>query len=120
MKSKSRLGSFRFAINGIIHFVKTEKNAKIHILLALIALALGYVFNISNIEWILILVSIGGVISLEIINTSIENIADFIHNDLHPQIKTIKDLSAGAVLTFSIVAFLIGLIIFIPKIYTYF
>jgi diacylglycerol kinase len=120
MKSNSRLSSFRFAINGIKHFVKTEKNAKIQILLALIALVLGYIFNISNIEWILILVCIGGVISLEIINTSIENMADFINNSIHPQIKIIKDLSAGAVLVFSIIAFLISVIIFIPKIYTYF
>jgi diacylglycerol kinase (ATP) len=49
MKSKSRLSSFRFAINGIIHFVKTEKNAKIQILLALVALAMGYFFNVSKI-----------------------------------------------------------------------
>jgi prolipoprotein diacylglyceryltransferase len=82
MKSNSMLSSFRFAINGIKHFVKTEKNAKIQILLALIALVLGYIFNISNIEWILILVCIGGVISLEIINTSIENMADFINNPI--------------------------------------
>jgi diacylglycerol kinase len=46
--------------------------------------------------------------------------ADFIHEGIHPQIKIIKDLSAGAVLVFSLVAFLIGIIIFIPKIYTYF
>ena len=120
MKSKSRLSSFRFAMNGITHFVKTEKNAKIQILLALVALTMGYIFNVSKIEWILILMSIGGVISLEIINTSIENMADFIHDGIHPQIKIIKDLSAGAVLTFSIFAFLTGLIIFIPKIYAYF
>ena len=120
MKSKSRLSSFRFAMTGITHFVKTEKNAKIQILLALVALIMGYIFNVSKIEWVLILISIGGVISLEIINTSIENMADFIHDGIHPQIKIIKDLSAGAVLTFSIVAFLNGLIIFIPKIYDYF
>jgi len=81
---------------------------------------MGYIFNVSEIEWILILISIGGVISLEIINTSIENMADFIHDGIHPQIKIIKDLSAGAVLIFSIVAFFIGIIIFIPKIYAYF
>ena len=67
-------------------------------------------------EWIGVIFSIGLVFSLEIINSSIENIADFISPEKHKMIKKIKDLSASGVLISAITALIIGLIIFIPKI----
>ena len=62
------------------------------------------------------LILIGGVLSLETINSSIEKLCDLISMDIDPRIKTIKDLSAGAVLIFSVIALVIGCLIFIPKI----
>jgi undecaprenol kinase/diacylglycerol kinase (ATP) len=78
--------------------------------------AAGLFYNISSNEWIAIIFSIGLVLSLEIINSSIENIADFISPERHEKIKKVKDLSAAAVLISSVTALIIGLIIFIPRI----
>ncbi len=78
---------------------------------------MGLLFKISRNEWIVIFFSIGLIISLEIINSSIENIADFISPEKHEKIKKIKDLSASGVLISAITALIIELIIFIPKIF---
>lgn len=73
-------------------------------------------FDLNALEWVAITFSIGLVITVEIINTVIENIADFISPDKNEKIKKIKDLSAAAVLISAITAVTIGLIVFIPKI----
>lgn len=111
-----RLKSFIFAINGLKILIYEEHNARIHLFAAVCALISGFILNISTIEWILILFAIGFVISFEIINTSIENIADYISPEKNIFIKKIKDLAAAGVLISSIIALIIGLIIFLPKI----
>ncbi|MBC7653927.1 MAG: diacylglycerol kinase family protein, partial [Oligoflexus sp.] len=70
---------------------------------------------ISAIEWLAVILVIGLVFITEIINTSIENIADFISPERHPKIKVIKDLAAAAVILSAIVSVIIGLLIFLPK-----
>jgi diacylglycerol kinase len=111
-----RLKSFRFAFNGIKILFREEHNSIIHLISGICALIAGFVLNISLVEWIAIVFAIGLVLTLEIINSSIENIADFISAEQHEKIKKIKDLSAAGVLTASITALIIGLIVFIPKI----
>ena len=96
--------------------IKEEHNARIHLFATIIVLLAGFVFRISTNEWIAIILSIGFVISLEIINSAIENIADFISPEKNEKIKKIKDLSAAGVLISAITSFVIGLIIFVPKI----
>ena len=81
----------------------------------LLTIAAGIYFNISMIEWIVVLFAIGLVISMEILNTSIENIADYISPEKRLSIKKIKDLAAAGVLVSSFTALAIGFIIFIPK-----
>lgn len=113
---RKRLKSFSFALNGLRILIKEEHNARVH-LLAMICVAIaGFVFQISALEWISIVFAIGFVFALEIINSSIENIADFIHPKQHKQIGRIKDLAAAGVLISALTALIIGLIIFIPKI----
>jgi diacylglycerol kinase len=109
-----RMKSFGHAFNGLKVLVREEPNARIHLFAAAIAIGLGWFFNVSGIEWIAILFAIGFVIVTEILNTSIENIADFISPEKHVAIKKIKDLAAGAVLISAIVALIIGLTVFIP------
>lgn len=111
-----RLESFKFAFNGLKIFLKEEHNSRIHLFAAICVLLAGFIFKVSTYEWIAIVFSIGLVFTLEIINSAIENIADFISPEKHHKIKKIKDLSAAGVLISAITAMIIGLIVFIPKI----
>lgn len=112
-----RLKSFKHAFNGLRILIKEEHNARIHLFATICVIIAGVFFKISLNEWIAIIFSIGLVFSLEIINSSIENIADFISPEKHEMIKKIKDLSASGVLISAITALMIGLIIFAPKIF---
>jgi diacylglycerol kinase len=110
-----RLRSFKYAWQGIYTMVSEEPNARIHIAAAITVVAAGWYFHISTTEWLFVVLAIGWVIGLELVNTSIEQLADFIHSEQNERIKKIKDLAAGAVLVGALCAFIIGLIIFTPK-----
>ena len=79
--------------------------------------AAGFYFEISNTEWILQILAIGLVLGIEGLNTAVEKIADFVQPEFDEKIGFIKDVSAGAVMLVSIAASIIGLIIYIPKIF---
>lgn len=113
---KKRLKSFKYAFNGLKILILEEHNARIHIFIAVCVLIAGFVFKLSAGEWIVIIWSIGMVVALEAINSAIENLADFVSPEKHDKIKKIKDLAAGAVLLGAMVAVIIGLIVFLPKI----
>lgn len=108
--------SFKHAIRGIGVGFKEEFNAKVHFLASLAVLLLGVIFKVAWFEWMILILVIGGVFSMELINTSIEALADLYSTKYNPKIKKIKDLSAGAVLVASIAALIVGMFIFIPKI----
>lgn len=112
---RNRIRSFGYAFNGLKILFREEHNSRIHIVAMLLTIAAGIYFNISMIEWIVVLFAIGLVISMEILNTSIENIADYISPEKRLSIKKIKDLAAAGVLVSSFTALAIGFIIFIPK-----
>jgi diacylglycerol kinase len=110
------MNSFSFAFQGIQSMLKTEVNAKIHLAFTVFALVMGYVLHISSMEFIFIIVVMAMVWMAELFNTAIEKSMDIISTDFHPQIKLVKDISAGAVLVCSLAAIATGCIIFIPKI----
>lgn len=112
-----RLQSFIHAFNGLKLLFKEEHNAKIHLAAALLAVTFGFVLNVSATEWLVILLCIALVVSLELINSAIENLCDFVSPKKDVRIKNIKDLAAGAVLWSAILAFIIGVIIFVPKLW---
>jgi diacylglycerol kinase len=112
---RDRVKSFEYAWNGLKILGKEEHNAWIHLAGLIGAVLFSFYFRLTPLEWVAILLTIGNVFAFELINTSIENVADFISPDRHDQIKKIKDLSAGAVLVSAIIAILVGLIIFLPK-----
>lgn len=112
-----RLKSFGYAFNGLKILVKEEHNSRIHIVAAICVLIAGFIFKLSALEWIAIVFAIGLVIALEIFNSAIENISDFVSPDRHDTIKKIKDLSAAGVLIGALTALIIGLIVFVPKIF---
>ena len=113
---KKRLESFRYAFSGLKLLLKYEHNSRIHLFVTLCVICAGFLFKISLSEWALIVLAIGSVFAMEIVNSSIEQLADFISPDKHKTIKSIKDIAAAAVLVVAIAAAIIGLIIFIPKI----
>lgn len=112
----ARAKSFTHAIRGIGVLIKSTHNFWIHIFVAVIVTILGYILNISNIEWILIIFAIGFVMVTEAINTAIEIDIDLTSPDFHPYARDTKDVAAGAVLLSAVTAVIIGLIIFLPKI----
>lgn len=111
-----RLKSFKYAFNGLRILIREEHNARIHVLASVFVLIAGICLDVSLQEWVGLVLSIGFVFSLEIINSAIENIADFISPERHQMIKKIKDLSAAGVLVSAATALLVGLIVFIPKV----
>ena len=113
---KKRIQSFKFAFNGLKIMIQEEHNARIHLFSAICVAIAGLWLKISVTGWIALVLVIGFVITLEIINSTIENVADFISPEKHETIKKIKDLSAAGVLIGSITAFITGILVFLPKI----
>lgn len=111
--------SFRFAINGLKASFRSQPNFRIHIMMGSLAILLGVVLHIAAGEWVTLLLCIGSVLILELINTAIERLCDFVEKNHHPEIKYIKDIVAGAVLVSAAVSLSIGAIIFLPKIITF-
>ena len=115
---RKRICSFRYAFNGLRILFKNEHNSWIHLFATIVVIIVGLLLKISSLEWIIIIACIGGVFALELVNTAIEAIADFISPEKHDMIKKIKDLSAAAVLVVAVAALIIGFIIFLPKFLT--
>ncbi|MCF0039385.1 MULTISPECIES: diacylglycerol kinase family protein [Dyadobacter] len=107
--------SFRFAGVGIYNLFRYENNARIHLMACILVLMAGVFFDISSVEWTIIIIQIALVLAAEAFNTSIEKLADLVMPDYHPVIKVVKDTAAAAVLLLAISAVLVGLIIFVPK-----
>ncbi len=113
---KNRILSFAFAFRGIWQVIKHEANIKIHTLAAVVVIVLGIVLQISTIEWLIVILTIGVVMSAEIFNSAIEKLVDIAHPEQNKKAGLIKDMAAGAVLVLAFAAAVIGFIIFIPKI----
>jgi diacylglycerol kinase len=116
MKHKnSIISSFKVALKGLKIAFISEKNIKIHSIIALLTLILSFICQLSTIEIAIILLCIGIVISLELINTALESFLNLYSTQYNSTIKNIKDIAAASVLFISTIAFTIGCVIFIPK-----
>jgi diacylglycerol kinase len=109
---KAFFRSFVFAIKGIRSSLREQRNLKVQLVVALLTVGAGFYFNITATEWCLVLLTIGLVIGLEMINTAIEKTVDLVTTEWHPLAGKAKDMAAGAVLIASIVAVVVGIIIF--------
>ena len=112
---KDRLRSFRYAFKGVVSLFAKEHNARIHAVAAVCAVAAGFIFDISNMEWIAVVIAIGMVMAAEAFNTAIEYLADFVSPGHNEYIGKAKDVAAGAVLILAVCAVVIAMVIFIPK-----
>ncbi len=115
--AKNRLKSVGFALRGALLLIRTEASIKIQVFIAIVMTGLGFYFEISNTEWILQIFAIALVMGVEGVNTAIEKLCDFVRPEFDAKIGFIKDVSAGAVMLVSIAAVIIGLIIYLPKIF---
>jgi undecaprenol kinase/diacylglycerol kinase (ATP) len=117
---KDRLSSFTHAINGIFILLREEHNSRIHLVALVSVVIAGLVFGISTYEWIAVIMVSGLVLSLEAVNSAMENLLDYVSPERHEKVKKIKDIIAGAVLIASATALITGVVIFLPKIVTLF
>jgi diacylglycerol kinase len=106
------LRSFTYAFAGLIELILKGRNFRIELLALLSVLILGFYFQITSSEWLIVLLISAHVLALEAINTAIEKLCDLYTTETHPQIKRIKDIAAGAVLISAIFAFIIAIVIF--------
>jgi diacylglycerol kinase len=107
---------FGNAFRGLYIFYKTTKNLRIHIFFGILALMLSFYLKISSLEWVTIIFTISLVLITEALNTAIEIDINLTSPEWHPFARDTKDVAAGAVLLTSIMAVIVGLIIFLPKI----
>jgi diacylglycerol kinase len=110
----ARLKSFRYAVQGFLYIIQYEHNARIHLFISGVVLIMGFLLHIRRLEWVLVLLCMGFVLTAEMINTTIEKLSDIVSPHKNDQIRVIKDISAAVVLLSSFIAMLAGLIIFVP------
>lgn len=109
--------SFVYAGRGLGYALRTQRNMRVHLLLACLAIALGIVLRISAVEFALIFVAILLVVGMEMLNTVVEACVDLITRDYHPLARVAKDVAAGAVLLNAILAVIIALFVFVPHLW---
>ena len=115
--SSNVLKSFKYAFSGISYVLKTSRNFKIQLIFAVTSLMIGFLLQISQSNYVILIATIMSVLILEILNTSIESIVDLIvKKEFSSLAKIAKDTSAGAVLLASINSVIIAVYIFVPKI----
>jgi len=112
---KSRLQSFRFAINGLKVLWREQHNARVHLLATMIAVGLGIVLQISATQWALLFLLIAIVWVAEALNSAVEYLCDRVTTEQDPLIGKAKDVAAAGVLIASIVAAVGGCFLFLPQ-----
>ena len=113
---RARLRSFRYAFAGVRLLFDKEHNARIHATITVLVVVAGIMLRVSPMEWGVLVICIGLVLSAEAFNSAIERIADYLTTERDDRIRDIKDLAAGAVLLCAIAAAIVGLIVFVPHI----
>ncbi|WP_453994902.1 diacylglycerol kinase family protein [Bacillus nitroreducens] len=106
--------SFSYAFMGLRGAFFSERNFRIHVIVSVLVVSSGFFFQITKVEWLIILLVVGGMFSIELVNTAIEKVVDLVTSEYHPLAKKAKDIAAGAVLIYAILSVIVGLIIFLP------
>ena len=117
MRSRNLVHSFRCAGAGLWYVLTTQRNARIHLLIAAAAVAVGLWLGLTPTEWAVLALTIGFVLASEMLNTVAETLTDLISPGYHPLARVIKDVTAGAVLLSAITAVAVGLAILGPPLW---
>ena len=115
-KNNNVLESFKIGFIGVFDTIKKERNIKIGLFITLFLVIISIFLKLSIVEWSIVILTSGLVITLEFINTALEYTVDMAMPDIHPLAKLSKDTMAGAVVFMVVIAFIIGLFIYVPKI----
>ncbi|MDP2930045.1 MAG: diacylglycerol kinase family protein [bacterium] len=116
-KKHSLLKSFTYAFEGLATAFRNEPNFKIQVVIAILCLLLAVVFKLSFSEIAILILTIGLVLILELINTTMEALVDLVSEEVKPKAKIAKDVSAAAVLLSAILSVIVGIFLFLPKLF---
>ena len=114
---KQMFKSIGIAFDGIIDLIKSENNAKIHLISTIVVIIVGFKLQFLAIEWLWISLAIAGVWVAELINTAIEKLTDLVSPEINPIAKKVKDYAAGAVLVMAIWAIFVFCLISLPHLW---
>ena len=114
INTKRLIKSFKYAFKGLFKTFKEEQNLRIQSIAACFVVFLAIYFNITRTEWMFLVFVIGLVILMEIANSAIERVTDILKPRIHDYVKEIKDIAAAGVMVASLIALVIGIIIFWP------
>lgn len=115
--SSGLLHSFRDAFRGLFFVLINERNARIHLAVSLLVTAGGFILHISNVEWMVLILTIAMVWITEIYNTALERLIDLVHPEWGQEAGICKDISAAGVILSALVSMIVGLLIFGPRLY---
>lgn len=115
-REHSLLGSFNYAIEGVIHVLRRERNMRVHFALATIVLVLAFAYDVTKVELMALMIAVSFVLVTEMVNTAVEEMIDLTAKGYDPRAKIAKDVAAGAVLVSAVVAATIGYLVFIDRI----
>lgn len=116
-QSHSKVKSFSYAIQGIKEAFKKEPNLRIHIVITFLVIFSAILLKFTLSEWAILLITIFFVLTLELINTAIESLVNLVSPEIRNEAKIAKDISASVVLLGALLAAVVGLILFVPKLF---
>ena len=119
IKIKRLFKSFQYALKGLVKTFYEEQNLRIQAVAAVVVTVLGAWLGISRVDWLFIILAIGLVLLMELLNSSVERITDVLKPRLNSYVKEIKDIMAAAVMLASILAIIIGLLVFGPYVWSW-
>jgi len=114
---RSLLRSFRFAASGVAYCFRTQRNLKLHVAAAMLAMVAGWRFGLSAAELGVLVLTIAAVLVAEMFNTAVEALVDLVSPQYHPRAKVAKDVAAGGVLVTAMVSLVVAYLLFIPRIF---
>jgi diacylglycerol kinase (ATP) len=117
MRAATLVSSFRYAFAGLRYLLWTQRNAKIHTAIGLAVVGLGFALGIDRYEWLVLILTIAMVLAAEGVNTALEAAVDLASPGYHPLAKIAKDVGAGTVLLTAIAAVIVGIVLFLPRLW---
>jgi len=116
MRGRSLVWSFEYAIRGIVHAVRTQRNMRLHLLAACVVFIAALYFGVHGLELVALLFCVGFVITAELVNTAVEATVDLATDGFDPLAGIAKDVAAGAVLVASLTALAVGYVVFFTRV----
>jgi len=116
MRARTVWDSFRYALAGLVYALNTQRNMRIHCLMAILVALLGYALRLPPLELAILALTVGMVLMAEMFNTALEVAVDLVTQEYHPLAKTAKNVAAGSVLVTAVIAVVVGFLLFFDKI----